>query len=211
MLGFVEAAFFPGAFFYLSCFYTRQQMAFRTAILYSGSQLGNAFGTLFAIGILELDGAHGLEGWRWLFLIEGVLTVGLAIIFASYLPNSPNKIWGVNERERSFLRWNYEKDLKQQDDSGEVTAWQGFRMACEDPKTWLMCGILYASYTAGAVNNFFPTVVAGLGYGRTISYGLVAVSLHNERLGCYFAAADFLATASVLSLRHLHVDQRLPQ
>jgi MFS family permease len=64
-LGFVEAAFFPGALFYLSLFYNRQQFAFRTAILYSGSQLGNAFGGLFAIAILKLDGTHGLEGWRW--------------------------------------------------------------------------------------------------------------------------------------------------
>ena len=64
-LGFVEAAFFPGALYFLSLFYNRQQFAFRTAILYSGSQLGNAFGGLFAIGILHLDGAHGISGWRW--------------------------------------------------------------------------------------------------------------------------------------------------
>lgn len=54
----------PGAFYYLSMFYNRKQIAFRTAILYSGSQLGNAFGSLLAIGIMQLDGAHGLEGWR---------------------------------------------------------------------------------------------------------------------------------------------------
>lgn len=46
-------------------FSNRKQFALRTAILYSGSQLGNAFGGLFAIGILTLDGAHGLAGWRW--------------------------------------------------------------------------------------------------------------------------------------------------
>lgn len=49
----------------LGMFYNRRQIAFRTAILYSGSQLGNAFGTLLAIGITELDGKHGLAGWRW--------------------------------------------------------------------------------------------------------------------------------------------------
>lgn len=64
-LGFIEAVFFPGALFYLSLFYTRKQFALRTAILYSGSQLGNAFGGLFAIGILELDGKNGIAGWRW--------------------------------------------------------------------------------------------------------------------------------------------------
>lgn len=66
-IGFVEAIFFPGALYFLSKFYNRKQFALRTAILYSGSQLGNAFGGLFAIGILELDGAHGLSGWRWVF------------------------------------------------------------------------------------------------------------------------------------------------
>lgn len=64
-LGFVEAVFFPGVFYYLSMFYNRKQIAFRTAILYSGSQLGNAFGTLFAIAIMKLDGKSGLHGWRW--------------------------------------------------------------------------------------------------------------------------------------------------
>jgi MFS family permease len=173
-LGFVEAVFFPGALFYLSIYYNRKQFAFRTAILYSGSQLGNAFGTLFAIGIMKLDGVHGLEGWRWLFLIEGIITIGFAIIFAFYLPNSPQKIIGMSEEEKAWLRWNYESDQKQQDDSGEVTAKQGFLMAVSDPKTWLMCGTLYATYTAAAVNNFFPTVVAGLGFSQTKSYGLTA-------------------------------------
>lgn len=71
ILGFTEAAFFPGAVFLLSQFYTRKQLALRTGILYSGSQVGNAFGGLFALACLQLDGAHGLEGWRWLFIIEG--------------------------------------------------------------------------------------------------------------------------------------------
>ena len=83
-------------------FYNRKQMALRTAILYSGSQLGNAFGTLFAIGILKLDGVYGLVGWRWLFLIEGVLTIGFAIIFALILPNSPRKIRGFTQQEQDW-------------------------------------------------------------------------------------------------------------
>lgn len=71
-LGIIEAAFFPGALFFLSLFYNRKQFALRTALLYAGSQLGNAFGGLFAIAILKLNGHHGIEGWRWLFIIEGV-------------------------------------------------------------------------------------------------------------------------------------------
>ena len=51
ILGFTEAAFFPGAIFLVSLFYEKKQMALRTAILYSGSQVGNAFGGLFALAM----------------------------------------------------------------------------------------------------------------------------------------------------------------
>ena len=64
-LGVVEAIFFPGALYFMSLFYNRKQYALRVAILFGGSQLGNAFGTLFAIGVLRLDGTYGLAGWRW--------------------------------------------------------------------------------------------------------------------------------------------------
>lgn len=60
--------------YYMTTFYNRSQLASRTAIMYSGSQMGNAFGNLIAIGILKLDGYHGIAGWRWLFLIEGVIS-----------------------------------------------------------------------------------------------------------------------------------------
>lgn len=142
-LGMVEAIFFPGALYFLSSFYNRKQYAFRTAILYSGSQLGNAFGGLFAIGILKLDGRNGLEGWRWLFLIEGVVTVGLAIAFAFILPNSNEKILTLSPIECEWVRWNYAQDLGQRDNSNEVTATKGFIMAVCDPKTWMLIGMLY--------------------------------------------------------------------
>ncbi|CAG8403794.1 unnamed protein product [Penicillium salamii] len=173
-LGFVEAVFFPGALFYLSLFYSKKQFALRTAILYSGSQLGNAFGGLFAVAILKLDGVHGLEGWRWLFLVEGVATIGLAVILVFILPNSLKSISGFSKIEHEFLLWNFEEDQGQQDNADEVSARKGFIMAVVDVKTWLLMGILYSIYIAGAVTNFFPSVVATLGYSRNKTYGLTA-------------------------------------
>ena len=69
-LGFVEAAYFPGCLFFLSSWYTRKELAFRTAILYSGSLISGAFSGLIAAGIVGgLDGARGLRAWRWLFVL----------------------------------------------------------------------------------------------------------------------------------------------
>lgn len=71
-LGIAEAVFFPGAIYYLSAWYTKTELGKRIAALYIAQQFGNAFGGLFAAGIFQLDRAHGIRAWQWLFIIEGV-------------------------------------------------------------------------------------------------------------------------------------------
>jgi MFS family permease len=79
-LGVVEAPFFPGAIMLMSSWYTRAELTYRIAWFYAGSSLANMFGGLLAAGVLNnLDGVHGISGWRWLFIIEGVITIGIAI------------------------------------------------------------------------------------------------------------------------------------
>ncbi|KAJ7187888.1 putative pantothenate transporter [Mycena filopes] len=173
-LGFVEAVFFPGALYYLSMFYNRKQYTVRVALLYSGSQLGNAFGGLLAVAILKADGRHGIEGWRWLFIIEGVATVGIALLLMFVLPNSMATVKGLSAAEREWLAWNFEADQGQRDDKGELGGWEAFKMAATDPKTYLLMGTLHMTYVAATVTSFFPSVVSTLGYSRNITYVLTA-------------------------------------
>ena len=64
-LGFVEAAFFPGALFLLSKWYTREELGLRIAILYCGNIISNAFGSLLASGVLNgMNGKLGRAAWR---------------------------------------------------------------------------------------------------------------------------------------------------
>lgn len=64
-LGAVEAAFFPGALFLLSKWYKREEIGLRTAILYCGNIISNAFGALIASGILNgMGGKLGQAAWR---------------------------------------------------------------------------------------------------------------------------------------------------
>ncbi|CAD6589101.1 MAG: hypothetical protein TREMPRED_005266 [Tremellales sp. Tagirdzhanova-0007] len=174
VLGFCEAAFFPGAVFLLSTFYEKKKMALRTAIMYSGSQIGNAFGGLFALAILRLDGKYGLEGWRWLFIVEGVLTVGLALIFATFIPNKPHSIRWLTPTEKDQLEYRLEVDRAIKDATDEVSVGRALVMALSDPKTWLLGGILQVNYIAASVTNFFPIVVAGLGFDRTTTLAITA-------------------------------------
>lgn len=67
-LGFVEAAFLPGALLILSKWYTRKELAFRNAILYCGNLISNAFPALIGAGVLSnMQGVLGHAAWRWLF------------------------------------------------------------------------------------------------------------------------------------------------
>ncbi|KAK5097542.1 hypothetical protein LTS08_006956 [Lithohypha guttulata] len=107
---------------------------------------------------------HSLSAWH--FIVEGVLTIGLALIFAFILPNS--------NLECEYIQWNFERDLGQQDNSDEQTAWQGLVLAIQDPKTWLMMALLTSTYICRTVINFFPSVVSTLGFNRNTTYGLTA-------------------------------------
>ena len=66
-LGIAEAPYYPGALYLLSLFYTRKEIATRLSILYSGNIIATSFsGLIAAATFASIDGAHGLEGWRWL-------------------------------------------------------------------------------------------------------------------------------------------------
>lgn len=69
LLGVTEAGMYPGAYFILSCWYSKHELQTRMAIFYSCNTLAGAFGGILAYGIGNLDYHHGWRAWRWLFLI----------------------------------------------------------------------------------------------------------------------------------------------
>jgi hypothetical protein len=81
VLGITEAPFYPGAIYLISLFYTRKETATRLAVFYTGNLLASTFSGLIAAGVFAgLDGVHGLAGWRWLFLVQGVVTGKLRLL-----------------------------------------------------------------------------------------------------------------------------------
>ncbi|EKC99974.1 nicotinamide mononucleotide permease [Trichosporon asahii var. asahii CBS 8904] len=174
VLGIVEAAFYPGALYMISIFYTREQMALRGAILWAGSQLGNAFSGLIAVPIITLNGRYGLEGWRWLFIVEGVLTVGCALVVMSYVPNRPETCRWLTPTERARLLYRLEANRGTQDGTSEVGNWVALKLALTDPKAWMLVLINQFNFIAASVTLFFPVVTATLGFSRTVTLVITA-------------------------------------
>lgn len=129
-----------------------------------------AFGSFIALGVTEsMDGKHGLESWRWLFLIEAIMTVGVALIAYFALPNYPHNTFWLKGEERAIAIWRLIEDNGANDtaEDDKVSMRQGFTMAVRDPKTWFLM-VNHALITTGCgIIVFYPTVVGTLGFSRS--------------------------------------------
>ncbi|KAK9235607.1 major facilitator superfamily domain-containing protein [Lipomyces kononenkoae] len=167
ILGVVEAPFFPGAIMLMSSWYTRRELAYRIAWFYSGNALANMFGGLIGAGVLgNLSGTRGISGWRWLFIIDGSVTVTVALTGMVILPNFPSSSKWLTEKERAFAQWRLVMDAKEADDAGSVTLKDGLRLALKDHRVYIFLILQHLSLLSQTFQYFFPSIVGTLGYGE---------------------------------------------
>ncbi|XHF98544.1 hypothetical protein AWENTII_002093 [Aspergillus wentii] len=177
ILGLVEAPFFSGALFYLSKWYTQDELTLRMAIFYSGSLISGAFGNLIAAGILNgLAGKRGLAAWQWLYIIEGSITVFIGLIICAILPDFPHTWRLLSEQEKHVAnrRMALEAANADTDDGKGMSQLRGLKLAVMDIKTWILAIGYMAMAGAGGFQNFFPTLTDTLGYDHIVSLLLVA-------------------------------------
>ncbi|OAX33931.1 MFS general substrate transporter [Rhizopogon vinicolor AM-OR11-026] len=176
-LGFVEAAFFPGALFLISKWYKRTEIGLRTAILYCGNIISNAFGALIASGILGgMNGVLGHAAWRWLFYIEGALTIFVAICAIFILPDFPTTTTWLSDDERRLALRRMEEDagVGDQNETEKGGLAHGLYLAVTDWMVWWFAMAVHAITVSLSFNAYFPTLSATLGYNPTVSLLLVA-------------------------------------
>tara|TARA_R110002003_G_scaffold1156_2_gene22505 strand:- start:8884 stop:9972 length:1089 start_codon:yes stop_codon:yes gene_type:complete len=140
LVGVTEAPYFPGCIFFLSCWYTRKELPSRIATFYSGYTLSSAFGGLIAAGIVDgMEGLGGYPSWRWIFIIEGALTIVLA--FAGYvlLPNYPSNTSFLSAEETAMAQWRLERENDGVKDEVKESVFVGLKQALSDPKVVRDC------------------------------------------------------------------------
>lgn len=72
-LGLAETGMFPGCFYLIGMWYRRDQAQKRFSFFFSSATLAGAFGGLLAAAIGKMNNLRGYRGWRWIFILEGVL------------------------------------------------------------------------------------------------------------------------------------------
>jgi MFS family permease len=161
-LGLTEAGLYPGVNYYICLWYPRSERSKRIAIFFSAVSVAVAFGGLLAYGIERMEGVGGLHGWQWIFCLEGIATVLVAIFSFFYMHDYPETARFLTEPERlciiDILKQD-SNDLSSRFDTQFV--WQ----AMKDYKTYVQMliylGLLVPGY---AIALFSPTIISELGY-----------------------------------------------
>ncbi|KAI9368417.1 major facilitator superfamily domain-containing protein [Aspergillus egyptiacus] len=162
-LGIAEAGLFPGVVFYLSMWYKRNEQHYRVALFFSAASLAGAFGGILAWGIAHMDGVGNYAGWRWIFILEGLLTVVVAILAYFWVYNYPATAEFLSDKERSFIthRLSHDNDATRD----EKFSWTAVTDAIKDPKVWLYgLGFHTMSLPLYTLSLFMPTIIKELGY-----------------------------------------------
>ncbi|KAL4779889.1 major facilitator superfamily domain-containing protein [Aspergillus varians] len=195
-LGLTEAGLFPGLAFYVSLWYPRSNAQFRLALIFASASMAGAFSGLLAYLIGKMDGVAGLEGWRWIFILEGILTVLVALASFWLVWDEPATATFLSDHEKCILleRLNYAQagpSINPQLGSKHSFKWKHVRAAIMDWQTWFHCisywGMACAVY---ALSFFLPTIIKGLGYSSAIAQ-LLTIPVYAAATICCIAVGYF--------------------
>ncbi|MCJ1471797.1 hypothetical protein MMC13_000438 [Lambiella insularis] len=103
-LGLAETGMFPGSFYLIGMWYKRSEAQKRYSFFFSSTTLAGAFGGLLAAAIGNMNGMRGYLAWRWIFILEGVVTCVVAIIFFFLIPDFPEEAKWLREDERAYVK-----------------------------------------------------------------------------------------------------------
>lgn len=131
--------------------------------LFSTKQTDLLTPSSLAFGLLRLDGAAGLEGWRWLFIVEGLMSavIGIATFFC--LPNNFETAYFLNEEDKALMRIRMQA-------SAQYAAEESFDIrevlkTLRDPKSWLTSlNQISVNICSFGFSTFLPTIITGFGY-----------------------------------------------
>jgi ACS family tartrate transporter-like MFS transporter len=233
LLGLAEAGFFPGIVLYLTYWIPARERARNSALFMMAAPVAILVGAPLSEALLQLDGRLGLEGWQWLFLVEGLPAVVLGVFALLVLTDRPEQAAWLPSDERAWLVTHMAGER-----AGRVQHAASFRRLL-DPRMAVLCLFYFLNTTVTyGIFLWLPRMVEEA-YGRRsfvlvmipFAFALVGMYLigrHSDRTGerkghvaaCALLAAVGLALAAafqahaallVVSLAICQVGQRAIQ
>ncbi|KAL3467938.1 major facilitator superfamily domain-containing protein [Aspergillus heterothallicus] len=169
LLGIFEAGFFPGAIYLCSYWYMPKDLALRISYFYCASALSGAFSGLLAAAIAEMDGIGGYEGWRWIFIIEGLATVVLGAACFFFLIDTPALAsrW-LEPDEIQYLELSMFIKQGGRVENESKFKWRDLRMVLTNWRVYMQAWFLLVQSALSYGTKFtLPTITKSMGFSTT--------------------------------------------
>lgn len=162
LLGLFEGGLLPCMIFIISTIWNKKQQAKRVAVIYCATTVSGAFGGLFAYGVQSMGTKASLESWRWLFIIEGIISFVVGGFCWLTLPYSAEKAWFLTKEQSELMVRKKAQDALYK--GGDEFTFKHVQAAVTDPLVYLAAFSLFSSsLPLLSFGTFLPTIIKGLG------------------------------------------------
>ncbi|KAG0143676.1 hypothetical protein CROQUDRAFT_48475 [Cronartium quercuum f. sp. fusiforme G11] len=166
LLGLFEGGLLPGMILHLSTLYRKDELQFRVGCLFSCAALSGAFGGLLAYGIESMNGVGGKPAWAWIFILEGLGTIVIALLSWCFLFSSISSATFLTLEEKTFQGKYFER-LSRFSTGPAVEAFEFYEVkrGLMEPQAW-MTGLasMFSFIGIYSFSFFLPTLVKGMGH-----------------------------------------------
>ncbi|KAL6704979.1 hypothetical protein ACN47E_007382 [Coniothyrium glycines] len=176
LLGALEAGFFPGCVYLITCWYCRYETQKRLGGFYLVSVGIGGLANILAYGLMQMEGVGGIRGWQWIFIIEGILTCVVAIIgwfIILDFPDRAEKKGFLTRHEAAVVLQRIENDRA--DSVADPLTWAKFCHHLTDIRLWAYATMFMSTtMPAYAFSYFLPVILVGMGYSAGAANALAA-------------------------------------
>ncbi len=172
MLGLAEAGFFPGVILYLTYWYTQKHRARMVAGFMTAIAVGGVVGGPLSGWIMQaLAGKHGLAGWQWLFILEGLPSLVVGVMVLLFLDNGPKDArWLTTEEKEILLKRLEEEQIQKESREHGRTLGDAFRSG----KVWVLSAVYFGAVMGlYGISFWLPQIVKDMGVQSTGTIGLI--------------------------------------
>jgi ACS family tartrate transporter-like MFS transporter len=213
VLGLAEAGFFPGIVLYLTYWIPAADRARTGALFMMASPVAIIVGAPLSNRLLALDGALGLRGWQWLFILEGLPAILLGALALRALTDRPRDAVWLSAEDRDWLTRTMDAESARRAATGHTSIARSLRSG----RVWLICSIYFLNTVvtygiflwlpkmlteaAGGRQSFGLSILTALPFAAAL-VAMFLVGRHSDRTGerKYHVAACALTAALGLLL-----------